>query len=307
VAKRSRRAVRVEINADRTRATAPDRASKTDARRGSPSGRDGREGRPRQQPLARQPGLIQRYRTLIFGGTAVVGLLVIGLLAFQSSTRAAYICDTELTPAPAETVTPQPSRPATPTPAALATASFEPSPSPSTAASPMPEPTPRLGFTTTILGRNHLATGSTITYAFCPPDSGDHYNELGRGPIPANVYQASKEQAPGGWVHNLEHGWVVLLYRCPSGVIGQGDCISQDDYDQLQQWYAQAPTPAPSEGCPATANREVLVARFDTMDTSFAEVAWGRAYLFDHFDLDNALTFAQQWMDHDAVPEPNLC
>ena len=53
--------------------------------------------------------------------------------------------------------------------------------------------------------------------------------------------------------------------------------------------------------------QEVLVARFDSMTTPFAELAWGRAMLTDTFDLDTALTFAQQWMDHGTEPEPNIC
>ena len=51
----------------------------------------------------------------------------------------------------------------------------------------------------------------------------------------------------------------------------------------------------------------IVVARFDSMDTRFALLAWGRAYLTNEFDLDTALLFAQQWQDHPAVPEPGLC
>ncbi len=314
MAKRSRRIVREE------------RAGSGQVPTAAASGRTGRRTRARHTS---EPSFFDRYRTALVGGIAVVGVLIIGLFMMQGSAHAAYICDTQLTPAPAETLNPTPTALATPTPspspspspsvsasasespsasasvAASPTAEASPTeqPSPTASPSPTPQPTPRLGFTTTVLGRTHVATGSTIEYGFCPPDSGNHYNDPPLGPIPANIYGAASEQVPGGWVHNLEHGWIVLLYRCPSGTIGQGDCISQDDYNQLQQWYNAAPTPAAIEGC----SRETLVARFDSMSTNFAELAWGRAYLFDQLNLDNALTFAQQWMDHAAVPEPNLC
>jgi hypothetical protein len=106
-------------------------------------------------------------------------------------------------------------------------------------------------------------------------------------------------------VHNLEHGWVVLLYRCPSGQAGVGDCPTQAVLDQMRSWMDQAPANHVAITCP----KKVLVARFDSMDTPFAIVAWGRALLMDQFDLDTAVTFAQQWMEHDAVPElsANVC
>jgi hypothetical protein len=50
-----------------------------------------------------------------------------------------------------------------------------------------------------------------------------------------------------------------------------------------------------------------MVARFDGMSTDFALLAWDRALLTDEFDLDTALLFAEQWMEHDAAPENNSC
>ncbi len=111
------------------------------------------------------------------------------------------------------------------------------------------------------------------------------------------MYPNSTEQTPGGWVHNLEHGWVVALYRCT----GPDDCPSDADMQQLQAFFDQAPSAQPE------CDKEVLVTRFDSMDTPFAMVAWGRALLMDHFDLDTALTFAQQWMDAESTPERPTC
>ena len=213
-----------------------------------------------------------------------------------------------LTPGPVESVTPQPpTLPPTPTPAhaepcakriggaicacrigrtsdwrrngctlSRTDASAAPSAAASASAAPTvaPEPTARLGFTTTILGRNHILNANqTITYGFCPPTSGDHYNISGVGPIRAAVYPNTAEQPPGGWVHNLEHGWVVLLYSCKNG------CPSAEEMAQMQAWYDQAPTPDPSQGC----DKEVLVARFDSMNTRFAAAGLGSRVPVRHF------------------------
>jgi hypothetical protein len=111
------------------------------------------------------------------------------------------------------------------------------------------------------------------------------------------VYPNNAEQPPGGWVHNLEHGWVVLLYSCKNG------CPSADEMAQMQQWFDQAPTPDPSQGC----DKEAIVARFDSMTTRFAVVAWGRELMMDEFNLDTAKTFAQQWTDAGTEPEKTIC
>ena len=140
---------------------------------------------------------------------------------------------------------------------------------------------------------------TVIKYAFCPPTSGDHFAaDNNRGPIRAAVYPKTEEQVPGGWIHNLEHGYVVALYRCS----GPDDCPSDAEMAQLQAFFDQAPVSI-NPSCP----NKVIVARFDQMDTRFAMLAWGRALLVNEFDLDTALTFAQQWMDHEAVPERGQC
>ncbi len=159
-----------------------------------------------------------------------------------------------------------------------------------------------LGFGTEILGRNHIVNkNQTINYGFCPPTSGDHYNIQGVGPMKAAVFPRDAPQPPGGWVHNLEHGWVVVTYRCT----GPNDCPSDAEMAQMQAFFDQAPTPDSSQAC--AIDKEVLVARFDSMTTRFAYLAWGRALLTDEFDTNNALAFANQWMDHGTEPEKTTC
>jgi hypothetical protein len=53
----------------------------------------------------------------------------------------------------------------------------------------------------------HVAEGTTVTYQNNPPASGPHY------PVWARYEAFSSPVARPYWVHNLEHGAIVLLYR----------------------------------------------------------------------------------------------
>jgi hypothetical protein len=67
----------------------------------------------------------------------------------------------------------------------------------------------------------------------------------------------------------------------------------------LQQWFNDAPVDA-------TCGVQAVVARFDSMTTRFAILAWNRALLVDSFDLSVADGLAQSWTDATA-PEPAQC
>lgn len=152
------------------------------------------------------------------------------------------------------------------------------------------------------LGRTHVRKGTTLRYAYCPPASGPHYNAAGQGPIERNFY-AGEVSDPGGWIHNLEHGWVVWLYSC--GVDGTS-CPSQQELDAMRQAWNGVPQTEKAARC-GNPNR-VLVARFDEMATRFAYVAWDRVLLSDTFEPQQATDFSVQWMDAPQAPEsPNTC
>lgn len=155
------------------------------------------------------------------------------------------------------------------------------------------------GFATRSLGDGHVAPGTRISYGFCPPTSGQHYSAAGRGPLRPGFYDADDAAGPGGWVHNLEHGYVVALYRCPDGA-----CPSADDLASLRTFVASGP---PTQSAAACGYRsKVLAARFDEMSTPFALLAWDRALLLDGFDVTVALDFASRWIEATG-PEPNAC
>ncbi|MBA2570496.1 MAG: DUF3105 domain-containing protein [Chloroflexi bacterium] len=150
------------------------------------------------------------------------------------------------------------------------------------------------------MGNTHVAAGSTIDYSFCPPTSGDHYNSAGQGPIRRDFYGPESEVRPGGWVHNLEHGWVVLAYRG-----GEGG-PTQDELTRMRAFFESAPFSTYPNSCPSVPNK-VIVMRMDQMSSRFAMLAWYRALLMDEFDAEAALPFYQQWVDSPQAPEPGVC
>jgi len=84
----------------------------------------------------------------------------------------------------------------------------------------------------------HVAAGTVITYNHNPPTSGCHYSlGVGTAPIPPGVYDPSQRNltnlTPEYWVHNLEHGYIVVSYNCPTG------CSSE--LQSLSTWYHALP------------------------------------------------------------------
>jgi len=164
---------------------------------------------------------------------------------------------------------------------------------PTAAPSPAPDATPRLGQVTRDLGRGHVETGARVTYAYCPPTSGSHYNDARFGPIATRFYGADDRTEPQGWVHNLEHGQMSVLYRCPEG-------CAETAQAALRALQGQLPA-SPLCAFPATAS--VAVARFDDMPTPYAAVVWGRVLFLDSLDVAAIATFSQQSADRGPEPQ----
>ena len=215
----------------------------------------------------------ERYRALLLIGFVILGLGIVAVAFIGQASAQPYVCDTLLAPGPTDPI-PTP-RPATPSPAATPTPSptpvatptatpapgaspteASPSPAPTPSPSPEPQPTQRLGFATQDLGRSHVAPGETVDYDFCPPTSGNHYNLAGQAPLPRAFYGPGTVLRPQNWVHNLEHGYVVLLYK------GEP---SQAVLDQIRAVMdGAAPSAFGAANC-APPNK-VIAVRFDDMN-----------------------------------------
>jgi hypothetical protein len=213
------------------------------------------------------------------GGAGVV-VVVLALLFLGRSSTSAYECVTFLTPPPA----------------AAADASGAPAQSPTPSASPAP--TALLGFQTTDLGREHVSQGTSVRYDYCPPASGRHYN-LGNGlaPLARRFYGPDVAFPPQNWIHNLEHGWVVLLYKGEPSDADLEALRGVMDEAEVSDWN--------TTNCGVGVPNKVIGVRFDDMDpgVNFAAVAWDRALLQQDLDAAELLAFANQWQDGPQTPE----
>ena len=150
-------------------------------------------------------------------------------------------------------------------------------------------------------GARHVQAGTTTEYALCPPASGPHYIEGGGvAPLRPAFYDPGARIGPGNWVHNLEHGYVVALYRC-----SDGQCPSNDLLAELREFVFNGPPTESATRCGLPS--KVLAARFDDMATPFALLAWDRVLLLDTFEASVGLDFARRWLEQPGLPERASC
>ena len=231
------------------------RAAKNAARTGStrpgsagPSG-DPRAGRrERIRRVERKPAF-ERYRGLLIGGVVVlVAAIAIGLLVVQT-TQAAYTCTIEW------------EAPPTGSPAAGAT--------------------PRLGFAQDDMANSHDVQRPQ-KYTFCPPASGGHFGQP-QAPIVPRLFRPDDTVQPMSWIHNLEHGGLVILYR------GDSPGATEAGQQAFRTFFDTFP---PSPICQLAAGRlSPVIARFDQMNWPFAALVWDRVLPMESWDPALALQF----------------
>lgn len=104
---------------------------------------------------------------------------------------------------------------------------------------------------------SHVRVGQEVPYLDPPPVGGTHsqcWADWG-------VYL--DELADETWVHNLEHGGVVLLYNCPDGC--------PDEVADLEDF--------------AAGHERVIVTPYAALPTRFGATAWEWRLLTDCFDM----------------------
>jgi len=221
------------------------------ARPGGTSSRSSgsRAGRRERQRITHQPSFLERYRTALVVIVAVVGVALLSVFVFFSASQPAYACSTIWSPAPT--------------------------------ASPTAGATPNLGYVQPDQGHNHVAVGTKVTYTYCAPASGTHFNVPGTsGPIPARVYGPNDTVTPMGWIHNLEHGGLVILYQgTSSGATPEGQAAFKAYYDAF----------------PPVADCGPVIARFDQMSSPFQAIVWGRVLPLQTFDQAEITAYWNQW------------
>ncbi len=217
---------------------------------GSASGSDTRAGRRDRVRRYHEPTFLEKYRTLLIGVAGVAILAVVVGVVFLGATQPVFAC----------------------------TNVFDPSPTPSVS----PGSSTRLGFIEEDMGNSHVVS-KPQKYLFCPPASGNHLNAVNLGPILAHVYKPDDSIGPPNWIHNLEHGAMVILYRNDSpGATAAGLAAFKTFYDTFP----------PSPICKIPAGQlSPVVARFDQMPHAYAALVWDRVLYMDTWDPDLALRF----------------
>jgi hypothetical protein len=208
--------------------------------------------------------MLQRLRTPVLALVVVGSLVAIGAFAFTSASAPAYACTSVDTPVP-----------------------------------------PRegeIGQVQPDQGAAHVQTGDKVTYPVCPPASGKHVNRVGFGPLEPQVYGPDDQSLPTGWVHNLEHGGLVLLYSCEQGACDDAGIAA------LQGFDGGFPASALCSLSPGTVGP--VVARFEQMPTRYAALVWDRALYLDTLDAQQIYDFYLQYGERVqdgkwvAPPEP---
>jgi hypothetical protein len=207
--------------------------------------------RERISPAMSRGPVLGRHRSLVLGLVAVAAVAVVGGFVFVQATTRAYACSDLTAPAPAAT--------------------------PLANGSPAP-----IGQVQPDMGRNHVADGTFVRFSHCPPASGNHYSST-LGPIEPRYYGPDDETVPQGWLHNLEHGGIVILYSCTNGGCGDAD---QQALKNLFQTFPDSPLCAIPKGTIGP-----VITRFEEMKSRFAALVWGRVVFLDTLDTARILDF----------------
>jgi len=134
----------------------------------------------------------------------------------------------------------------------------------------------------------HVDEGAPLQYTHRPPSSGMHYGTV---PQPQEYRMYDTPLTPGRWVHMLEHGAIVVLYRpdlCDSA------CVQQ-----LGTFYDNAPR----SSLPGIGIRHLAVTPYQDMDHAIAVVAWGYIDEMDQVDTDRIMADYKSKVDASSAPE----
>lgn len=122
-------------------------------------------------------------------------------------------------------------------------------------------------------GAEHVRDGSEIAWDSDPPHSGPHYPMW-------EIWGEHDSTVPrGNWVHNLEHGGIVLAYRCPEGCDAELEVLRSVLTERPELRILLTPDPL-------------------LPGPRFAAISWTWIHEFDAPDLATLLCFADQHENH---------
>ena len=125
----------------------------------------------------------------------------------------------------------------------------------------------------------HLPDGSTLPQKNDPPSSGPHYAAR------AIYGLATTPVAVGNWVHALEHGGVVVLYKCGD----EADCSAKGLELRTALWDRLK--------IGRFNERKMVITPYQEMDKPITAIAWGRILPQDTLDADAIVKFYERYLD----------
>jgi hypothetical protein len=134
----------------------------------------------------------------------------------------------------------------------------------------------------TLLPGNHVPDGTPLAYPTNPPSSGPHYAEW------ANFQEFDTPVPDGNWVHSMEHGAVVLLYKCTSETCASVVSALRAIRDAL---------PA-DPGCDPSTRVRIVITPRPTLDVPIAAAAWGFTYRAGCVDPASLTAFVTEHYAH---------
>ena len=139
-----------------------------------------------------------------------------------------------------------------------------------------------------LLDSPHVPETENPAYNSNPPSSGPHYPQWAQ-------FQEFESPVPAGYlVHALEHGAVVLLYKCEGAAC-----------DPIKANLRKVRDAVPADPrCDPTIRARVIIAPMPTLDVPVAAAAWGWTYKAQCFDQPTLEAFAKT---HYAQGPEDLC
>lgn len=137
-------------------------------------------------------------------------------------------------------------------------------------------------------GSEHVPVGTPVPYSANPPASGAHYSGGGIAPTAKGFYE--EVVPPEVWVHNLEHGDVVVLY----------DCIGECDPVFLNSLRSLTDAVPPSK----FGTKKIVITRYPGLSPRIMAVAWDVQLDFASFDQAGLVSFYQRHVSQGPEDEP---
>jgi hypothetical protein len=129
-------------------------------------------------------------------------------------------------------------------------------------------------------GAAHIPVGQQATYPHYPPSSGPHWSQAPLAPVNGGFYAQPLE--PEQWIHNLEHGYVVVLYNCPEAC--------PDTEEALRRFAQRVPNST-------FGNQKIVVAPDPLIEDPIVALAWTRELTLSGFDEERLTDFYKRWVD----------